>query len=616
MTIPNRLPINKQQMPLILILVGLLFGMISGSAITQVPQLPNEASLAGRLIDATTGQAIVEAQVTVRPSAVPLSPGASGRRSSRENLPTASQGRPAVRSSLTGVDGSFSFSGLSGGTYALTATRGGYLTSRYGQTSPMDGGSQLQLRTNERLTGVSLRMWKGSVISGTVQVSSGGPLTGKPVEAVQLLMTTAGVVLRGAAVAQTTDDRGAYRLGPLPPGRFLIRVSSRNVVNAVVSASAAFSAATGPEAWDAFYPNASLPAFASVVELGPGEDRSGVDVRLPDRARHVSVSGRIGQPLTMPIRVSLVADESGPEIAGAIEFASTTTEPDGSFVFRRVPPGAYVLRGIVFPAREMASGYLSPRITNSGPLQPPPDTKTPIAPLATTPVMWFSERLFVSDQPITNLAVSLRAGSRISGKLLIDPQLQLSQAELVATAVQVRSASGWSLEGLPAGRFEADGTFTTPALPDGRYSVVPYTYGDWFTESVVLDSRDVTGLGVELRGADVVGLQIAATRQRAFVAGTVRDAVGETTSDAAICYFPATRRDWLLGAVGAVRPDVQGQFRIPLAAGTYSIVALSGNLQDDWRTPRFLESLQSLATSVHVGRGETVTRDLRAIVRK
>jgi hypothetical protein len=602
--------LHAQHRLLVLVLVGLVFGRISGAAGTQVA---DEASLSGRVIDITTGQAVADAQVTLRPTALPLPAGSSGRRGS---LPGASRGRPAMRSSLSGTDGAFSFSGLAGGTYTLMAARGGYLTSRYGQTSPMDGGSPLELRNGERLTGLSLQMWKGSVVSGTVQLSSGGPVAGRPVEAVQLLTTpSGGVVLRGAAVAEPTDDRGAYRLGPLPPGRFLIRVSSRNIVNAVVSASGAFSAATGPDAWDAFHPNASLPAFASVVELGIAEDRVGIDVRLPDRARYVPVSGRIGQSLTRSVKVSLVSDDNGPEVPGGIEFASTTAEPDGSFVFQRVPPGTYMLRGIVVPAPETAAGHLSSRITGSGPLQPPPDSKTPIAPLPTTPVMWFSERLFVADKPLVNLAVSLRVGSRVSGKLVLDPQLQLSPTELLATAVHVRSASGWSLEGLPAGRFEADGTFTTPALPDGRYSVMPYTYGDWFGESVVSGVRDLTGVGIELAGADVAGLHIAATRRRAFVVGTVRDAAGKTTS-AAICYFPADRRDWLLGTIGVVAPDVHGQFRIPLAAGTYSIVALAGNLHDDWRTPRFLETLQPLAIKVQVGRGETVTRDLKTIVRK
>ena len=84
----------------------------------------------------------------------------------------------------------------------------------------------------ERLTDVTLRVWKYGVIAGTVVDEAGEPVVGIAVRAL-IKNVVAGrtqygnmQVIPELVPAATTDDRGMFRLSQLVPGTYVVFVPS------------------------------------------------------------------------------------------------------------------------------------------------------------------------------------------------------------------------------------------------------------------------------------------------------------------------------------------------------------------------------------------------------
>src|SRR5699024_2333473 len=86
--------------------------------------------------------------------------------------------RPGVQ--VTGETGRFEYPGLTAGRFRLQVRGGaGYRWAYFGMQTPWDtgtGGIQHELRSNERLTDIVLKLWPSGSISGTVVDDFGEPI--------------------------------------------------------------------------------------------------------------------------------------------------------------------------------------------------------------------------------------------------------------------------------------------------------------------------------------------------------------------------------------------------------------------------------------------------------
>ena len=80
-------------------------------------------------------------------------------------------------------EGRFFFTDLPAGEYYLQATKDGYAPGTYGQRRAWGQNQLLSLAEGERLTDVTLRVWKYGVIAGTVVDEAGEPVVGVAVRA-------------------------------------------------------------------------------------------------------------------------------------------------------------------------------------------------------------------------------------------------------------------------------------------------------------------------------------------------------------------------------------------------------------------------------------------------
>ena len=108
------------------------------------------------------------------------------------------------------------------GTYFLTAMKSGYLDGGYGQIDPRGPGAPLSVREGQWLRDLRVTISPPGSISGTVLDERGEPIVGAHVRVLPQVLISGRTQWLAGAVART-DDRGAYRIAGLGPGRYVVR---------------------------------------------------------------------------------------------------------------------------------------------------------------------------------------------------------------------------------------------------------------------------------------------------------------------------------------------------------------------------------------------------------
>ena len=253
-----------------------------------------------------------------------------------------------VRPLFTNSEGRFVFQNVPPGPYRLFAERNGYVPFAYGQRSPEgpialcgDCGTILQVRADETVKNLTLRMTQGAVVSGRVRDARGEPIAGLTVALLRTTFDQNGRRTLNTARAAYTDDRGEYRIFWIAPGRYYLRVGPPS------SPGEAGFTVIDRRVETVYYPNSSDPARASAIELQPGAEINTVDVVLPEPTGH-RVRGKIidsttgKPPQSVDIELSPRQSDSSlsdPEYHTRAEYDPAT----GAFEIENVIPGVYSL---------------------------------------------------------------------------------------------------------------------------------------------------------------------------------------------------------------------------------------------------------------------------------
>lgn len=299
--------------------------------------------------------------------------------------------RPAPRM-VTDSKGRFIFHNLPPSPeYYLDASRFGYASTRYGWSGP--GGSsalsairRIPVADGQWVNTITIPLWRYGAISGRVVDERGEPVVGVVVRAFGWNSIAGQLQMVGGPLA-TTDDRGAYRLSGVKPGRYVVSVLSvqSTVLSTVPEGPQARAVgelesggygggrgalvtapgidadgrhrlvvtnfATPPPPADGrsraypavFFPGVSRAAEAATIEMDYGDHRAGIDFQLRP-VTGVRVSGRLEGRAELPASLLLRLMPVGSERLGpGSEAATTTSDRDGSFTFLNVPEGNYTL---------------------------------------------------------------------------------------------------------------------------------------------------------------------------------------------------------------------------------------------------------------------------------
>jgi hypothetical protein len=592
---------------------------------------------------------------------------------------------------MTDERGRFAFVSLPAGTYRILVNALGFVDGRYGQTSAFAPMGAIALADGQWFDRADVTLWRTGGISGRVVDEHGEPVVGTYVR-VLAQFHVAGTPRLFAGPAAITDDRGVYRIGRLPPARYLvvvpsvqstlpadfrwddgrwssagfdggsIRVQRVIPVEARLHETAADPAnrlilgsyVLAPPGIDGrpaaypitFHPAGSNPAGAAAIDLGPAEERNGVDVVLqPVATARVSgvASAAAGPVAGVVLRLMPVGLES---LATGSEAATTVVGADGRFAFLNVPAGDYVIDAgakteLTFHNRTGASLPLAGGVVNPnsqrGDLPGLPGAGYQSR-AASEPNRYFGRLPIAVGASDLAVEMPLHASISLAGRLAFDGKGGLASlsytrgaaggnaattaalrldAALVLPSIDVEPADAdTSLGATESGIIQTtdphSASFTIDGLRRGEYVLRVLNRTDRaMIKSITVGGQDFTHRPIDPSALPPgAGVVVTMTDELPEITGVLR-ATDAAQSAAAVIAFPVERDQWRRYGftptrIKSVSIDPDGSFRLRgIPAGEYFVVAVDASQIDAWNDPAFLERAAAVAARVTIGWGET-----------
>jgi hypothetical protein len=169
----------------------------------------------------------------------------------------------------------------------------------------------------------------------------------------------------------------------------------------------------------------------------------------------------------------------------------------------------------------------------------------------TDPPLFAELPVSVAEHDVRDLAVTLRAGAHVSGRIIFEGAAPPPAPAAVQRMLASLSSIEASFAASGPGHTTPDGQFMTSGYPPGRYFVNVGVPGmpAWTLQSVTLGGRNLDESPLELGTSDVGGVIITLTDHPSEIRGTVHAASSATTAtaelDATVIVFPSNYRDWI-----------------------------------------------------------------------
>lgn len=481
------------------------------------------------------------------------------------------EGGSFSRTVTTGEDGRFAFDHLRAGKYGLNAERRGFAAQGYQQHEERFSTG---IVVGPELNDIDL------VFRIAPDASFSGRVTDDRFEAVRnarviLIRETAfgGRLGKHVVGSTSTDDRGHYHFGHLPPGPYYIAVSARPWY-----AQPAFGAAMGSVAGRGFggplrtqensaldvaypltfYPNVTDSSAATAITLRAG-DRATADITLravPSlhvRIRNAATEGdRRGVQFPTATLVRVIFDGI------QIPLQTTPSGSPGMNVISGVAPGHYLLR--MLPQR------LRRTETQIDDEEQPSRVR---------------EVDLVSDTELD--ASDIPSAAMVSGTV----KLANGQVPPKPPTINLRPGGLRQIFGAAA---NAKGEFTfAQGFAVGSYQITMSNAEDLFIRSVTATGAKMSGRTLQIAGSESVTLTIVASEGASGKIEGVAQRDGKPVSGAMVLLVPQDpannlplfRRD---------QSDSDGTFTLPtVLPGRYTLLALENGWDMQWGDPNVLQ---------------------------
>ena len=459
----------------------------------QSKEPPKKARIEGSVVS-LTGEPVPRAQL---------------RLTGTSNTVDATPAGPVNVSTTSDDAGKFAFENIEPGrNYQLNAQRPGYVNTRYGARSPTAPGSPLTLDAGAELKGLVITMTPQGVISGKITDQSGDPVQGAMI-AIARRGYQRGVRQLVPQNTYQTNDQGEYRAPNLPPGKYYVMAADRRVLDTALGGASPPGGRSGNIS--TFYPNATDPQAAVPLEITPGADLRGIDIRFR-QGRMYSIRGKLdGAAAAGATNIAIQAMPkdamtTGNTLAQLSQsgVAAASRAPDFVFEIRNLVPGTYVLLPRV-------------QVTVNG-----------------TPTQRAGEsvEVVIADQDVNGLVIPLGSGAPLTGTVAFEggdvktlatasgqntalmaaaaaagvilnapgvrPSIALTPLGLLPTTIatsQISEDGKFRMEGVPQGRKYA---LTVNGLPAGSY-----------VKSARFGGQDALRNGIELRGPGELSIVIS-----------------------------------------------------------------------------------------------------------
>ena len=336
---------------------------------------------------------------------------------------------------LTDQDGRYRIVNVAEGTYEVMPAAPAFIIPDLPSLPPR---KTILVNEGENVEGIDFPLVRGGVITGRVTDADARPVVQQQVyiyRADSWNSTGANQQPQIFPMAGgMTDDRGIYRAFGLMPGRYKVAAGrGDDRLNA--------TQAQGRAAYNRiFHPDTSDPAKATIIEVTPGSEATGIDIALEKPLDTYSISGRV------------VDGEKGEPVAGlrlALEKMSErfqtysnfgTANALGEFTFDNVVPGKYTFSLIADRGNE--------RVLESTPVE-------------------------VVEGNVSGVVLRVTTGATVSGLIAIENEspralAKLQQVEIRGYVMPPSGVGGRSSTAVVS----ADGAFHMGGLPGGTLQFI------------------------------------------------------------------------------------------------------------------------------------------------
>jgi hypothetical protein len=582
------------------------------------PQATGTASIAGTVVDDEQ-----------RPVAV-----------RRAVVTVAGPGLVPSRSAITDDEGRFTVERLPAGRFTITVSRASFITSVHGAKRPGKPGTPVVVDAGQRITGLTVKLWRGAVVAGVVKTEDGRPAEGLPVRVIAAHQTNEPSIFTLSNNGVKTNDAGEFRIFGLPPGSYLVSVTppvlrgmapssvseadmdaalaamrarapapaaGRSTAASTTQTSGAPLATSRPFAYAAIYfPATPNMADARPIALVPGQIVEGIELQL-QRVPTAAVGGIVtradGSAAPGATIQMLQVPPSGYTLDAPL-IVSATALPNGEFRIPAVSPGDYTLTVRATP----------PGVTPSSPFG--------------GPALWSETKVSVNGSDIAGLALALQAGPALTGRVAftegaLKPPADLKQWRVAlatpASLTRRGPVMGSQFNPAPPVALNADGTFEISGIPPGAFLFQLTGPGlgptGWWMRSMMDGDRDLLDRPMEIRaGSPSMNAVLLMSDKHTELSGTLRTSTGQPGLDVVVIAFSSDRAMWGSSArrVRAVRPDVDGHFSmLDLPPGDYLLGVVSDIDPENAQDPALLEQLAPSSIKVAIGEGEKKVQDLQ-----
>ena len=499
-------------------------------------------------------------------------------------------GAAPPRVAVSDMEGNFEFRDLPPGRYTAVAQRKGFSGPSINSPNP----SVSVTVANGQTIRAEIFMTPTAVVRGRVRDASGQFASNVQVEAL-VIAYPSGLPQLMPAISKTSDDRGEYRLFEIPPGDYYIGATPR-------PPSAIAARAGGDRSVRTFHPNAFDIAQAIKITIHGGEDIQNIDIAI-QTPQMFKISGTVST--TVPVAApppsaqgafaviqqnynatvqlilssrDLIKPEGGN--SGGTSTSVTGAAP-GPFEIRNVLPGSYDLVAVF-------------------------NGNSAVPAIARTVVD-------VRNQDVGGLVMTIRAGAVITGSLTIDGSAP--KPGLIRMAFTPADALRRVGVAIPA-NFDAEGSFTIPGAPDGRFKLSVAPPGpDLYVDDMRQAGVSIFDSGFEIQGRNPDPIQVFIKSGAGSLEGTVQDPSGRLLSGGVVALVPATRRA-NEALYYSARSDSTGSFSIRgIAPGDYKLFSWDIMPPGAHYNAAFLEKYEELGIPMTVAAGSKANLKVVAIPR-
>jgi hypothetical protein len=523
--------------------VRLSFALIvAACAAAQAPRpaLPPAGSISGVVRDAESGAPIQDAEVFAN----------------RVNSKTDDQGRYTLRD-------------LTPGQYRVRA-----VTAIQGQMGFGPSQTRLvSLNAGQELSSIDFRLRPFGEISGKVVDENKEPVP--QVRIFQVAREYREGALRTVFTgAATTDDRGAYVMGRVMPGRPVVLVAVKHELRLpAISDAPADPKLRRRAPMPTFYPDAISPEAGETVTLRAGEQRTGVDFRLrrsPSYCLEGVLQGGAG-----PGALDFVMEEKEPTSGRSGNGGFYTSVPngkseaDGRIRICDLHPGEYTLTAFQSPSGDAA------------------------------PAFYGTTRIAVSDEDLRGIGITALPRITVTGEALWDGAAPDTPDDFkLSLNLDPMTRAPWSGEKGTSASTTIPGEFAFPDLLMDEYSLdVRGLTGRMYIKDITYGTSSIFHQPLKTGSAiGSAGIRLLVARDGATLTVTAAGKEGQPAGDVDVTLIPefAGSDAALAALIVSGRTDQNGVYRSgTLPPGKYYVLA--GNVAND-NTPECITKLRRART--------------------